>query len=322
MQRTRVGVIRGGPTPAYELSLKSGAALIHALPPETYDVRDIFIDRTGSWHVRGKPMPPSRALGQLDCAVIAVQGSYGEDGRLQRLLETHGVPYLGTDPFGCALAASKKIAKERVVEAGILTPVSVVITQDDLSRSRIISLFRTFPQPSIIKPLSGGSSIGVYVAQNYFEFERGIMEALAHASSVLIEEYIRGKEATVGIISAFRDEEHYALPPVELVHQTPYHHYPYEYKVHPPSTSRVFGSFSSDEKEEMMRIAKMAHQVLGLRDISRHDFIVAKRGILFLESNTIPELFEGTPTALSLDAMGISVPTVASHLVTRARARA
>jgi D-alanine-D-alanine ligase len=254
-------------------------------------------------------------------AVVAVHGSYGEDGRLQRLLEAHSIPYLGTDPFGCALAASKKIAKERLASAGVLTPVSVVVTQDDLSRPRIISLFRSFPQPSIIKPLSGGSSIGVYVAQNYFDFERGLTEALSQTAAVLVEEYIRGKEATVAVISSFRDEDQYVLPPVELLHQAPHAHYPYTHKLHPPNTNRVFGTFSSDEKQEIMRYAQLAHSVLGLRDISRHDFIVARRGILFLESNTVPELFEGTPTALSLEAMGIPVPTLVSHLVAQAKAR-
>lgn len=321
MHKTRIGVIRGGQTPAYDLSLKTGAAALRALSEDRFETRDIFIDKNGQWHVRGRPVPPDRALSQIDAALIAIHGNYGEDGTLARLLEAYSVPYVGTDAFGQTLTLSKKIAKDQLAKAGVMTPVATMLTQEEYTPSAVINLFRSFPQPSIIKPLSGGSSIGVTVARDYASFAEGIRSGLSHAPVILIEEYIVGKEATVGTIDGFRDEIIYVLPPVEVDRNPGLGHYDYARKLAEDVRHEAFGTFSSDEKQELGRLAKEAHRILGLRDVGRHDFVVSRRGILFIESNTVPELHRGSPMRNSLEAVGSSVGQYLEHVINRALSR-
>ena len=99
MSRLTVGVLRGGPSNEYDISLQTGAEVLHALPEEKYAARDIFIDREGQWHLLGMPRSPDRALRGVDVVVNALHGKYGEDGRVQQLLDRFGVPYTGSQSF-------------------------------------------------------------------------------------------------------------------------------------------------------------------------------------------------------------------------------
>ena len=98
MARTSVGILRGGTSSEYDLSLKSGAAMLAALPESQFDVRDIFIDKRGYWHLRGAPVYAARSLSQVDVVLNALHGGVGEDGTVQRILERAGVPYAGARP--------------------------------------------------------------------------------------------------------------------------------------------------------------------------------------------------------------------------------
>src|SRR3989344_3625769 len=122
MVRMSVGVLRGGTSSEYELSLKTGAAMLAALPDDKYDTRDIFIDKRGYWHLRGMPTDAARALSQIDVVLNALHGGVGEDGTVQRLLELSGVPYSGARPQAAALSLNKIRARETLRRAGIRMP--------------------------------------------------------------------------------------------------------------------------------------------------------------------------------------------------------
>src|SRR3989338_7805591 len=109
MSRTIVGILRGGTSREYNLSLKTGAAMLSALPEEKYDARDILVDKNGVWHSRGIPIDSSRALAQIDVVINGLHGGVGEDGTVQRVLDRAGVAYAGSRARGApACAASKK----------------------------------------------------------------------------------------------------------------------------------------------------------------------------------------------------------------------
>ncbi|HEY6018698.1 MAG TPA: D-alanine--D-alanine ligase, partial [Candidatus Paceibacterota bacterium] len=110
--RTVVGVLRGGPSSEYEVSLKSGASVLAALPKDKYEARDIFIDRTGAWHNRGIAASPDKALAGVDVVFNTIHGEYGEDGQLHEILEPLGVPYTGADRLSSVLAFNKARTKE------------------------------------------------------------------------------------------------------------------------------------------------------------------------------------------------------------------
>src|SRR4029077_2329037 len=163
MTRPTVGVLRGGTSSEYPLSLKSGAALLAALPEDRYDVRDIFIDRRGMWHLRGAPADAARALSQIDVVLNALHGGVGEDGTVQRILGQGGVAYAGARPGAAALALNKIRSREVLQAADIRMPRAVAFSlQNDLTTADMAhAVFAQFGPPYMVKPASDGASVGV-----------------------------------------------------------------------------------------------------------------------------------------------------------------
>src|SRR3989344_5437070 len=159
--QTVVGVLRGGPSREHDVSLRSGATILANLPEERYVVRDIYIDREGNWHDRGRPTAPERILRQIDVALIGLHGEYGEDGEVQKLLERFGVPYAGADSFGSYLAMHKLMSKTRAKEVGLLTPEFRFLEKKEDAIETAKEIIRTFHQPVVVKPVGWGSSVGV-----------------------------------------------------------------------------------------------------------------------------------------------------------------
>ena len=111
-RKLKVGVLRGGPSGEYEVSLKTGKNIIDTLRSrENYEVQDIFIDRNGNWHSAGIARPAERILPHIDVAVNALHGTYGEDGRVQQILESHNIPFTGSGSLGSAIGMNKPLAK-------------------------------------------------------------------------------------------------------------------------------------------------------------------------------------------------------------------
>jgi D-alanine-D-alanine ligase len=316
---TVVGVLRGGPSREHDVSLKTGAAIIANLPAERFVVRDIYIDKRGEWHDRGKVTPPERVLRQLDAALIGLHGEYGEDGEVQKLLERFGVPYAGADAFGSYLAMHKLMAKTRAQEAGLLTPEFRHIERAEASEEGVHDVIRSFHQPVVVKPIGWGSSVGVSVVGGYAPVLSAVKQLFAEgAPSVLVEEYIRGKEATVGVVEHLRGETLYSLPPIEVIPpEGDFYSYASKYS---GATRHVCpGNFTRVANEELQRIARVMHRTLGLRHYSRSDFIVAPAGIYYLETNTLPGLTAESNLPIALASVGVSLPDFLSHLVTLAR---
>lgn len=319
--QTVVGVLRGGPSREHTISLATGAAIIKNLPEEQYVVRDVYIDRQGKWYDRGRATGPERVLRQLDAVLIALHGEYGEDGEVQKLLELFGIPYAGADSFGSYLATHKLMAKTRAKEEGILTPEYRYVERAEDSVAVAGEIIRHFAQPVVVKPVAWGSSVGVSIVGGYAAVLSAIEKLFIDgASSVLVEEYIRGSETSVGVVENMRGEKLYTLPPVEIIPpQGDFFSYDAKYS----GTSRELcpGNFSRVISEELQHRAKVAHRALGLRHYSRSDFIVAAKGIYYLETNTLPGLTEQSLVPKSLSAVGIPLPDFLSHLVNLALSR-
>ena len=285
--RTVVGVLRGGPSSEYEVSLKSGANVLAALDTTKYEPRDIFIDKSGQWHMRGVPLKPANALDGVEVALNMVHGEYGEDGTLQRILDAVQVPYAGADALTSALAFNKHRTNQSVSKLGIKVPHNTLIDSAKITdlHKTALNIFRAMPHPFIVKPSIGGSSVGITKVNNFDALEFALQRAFAVSPNALIEEFIPGREATVGVIDEFRNEKHYALMPIEIVPPASSPFFDYDAKYSGQSIERVPGYFSSEEKRALVDAAKAVHGGLGLRHYSRSDFIVSPRGIYFLEVN-------------------------------------
>lgn len=313
--QTIIGVLRGGPSHEHHVSLKTGAAILAGLPEERFIAHDIYIDKHGQWHDRGRATTPERALRQLDAVLIGLHGEYGEDGEVQKLLERFGVPYAGTGPFGSYLAMHKLMAKSRLQEEGIKTPAFRYIEHKAEIEGAVFEIVRNFHQPVVVKPVGWGSSIGVSVVGGYALVRSAIESLFAQgAPSVLVEEYIRGREATVGIVEGLRGEELYALPTIEIIPPAN-DFFSHEAKYSGTTRELCPGNFSRAQIEELTLLARKAHRVLGLRHYSRSDFIVAPEAIYYLETNTLPGLTEESLMPKALASVGVSFPDFLTHLV-------
>jgi D-alanine-D-alanine ligase len=321
MQGTVVGVLRGGPSKEHEVSLKSGAAILKNLESPRYAARDIYIDKAGQWHFQGKQVSPERVLPALDVVIIGLHGEYGEDGTVQRLLEQYGVPYTGADSFSSFLAMHKVMAKEKAREAGLLVPEYRFVEEASAAPEIVAEVVRSFAQPVVVKPVAWGSSVGVAITGGYAPTLSAVERLFNDgARGVLIEELIRGTEATAGVIEKLRGDELYTLPVIEIVPPgTDF--FSYESKYNGATREIVPGRFPKKIADELQRSAQAAHHALGLRHYSRSDFIVSPRGIYYLETNTLPGMTEESLLPKSLAGVGIAFPDFLTHLVNLALSR-
>lgn len=324
MHRTIVGVVRGGPSPEFDISLKTGAAVLTNLPEEKYKAIDIFVDKQGTWHHRGLPIKPEDVLQQVDVIFNAFHGEYGEDGKVQRFLDTFGVPYTGSGVLASAVAMNKLTAKEHLAESGITMAEHIVLDVSDTLEDDVRRIAENIPGKVVVKPLSAGSSLGVSVGHTYDEILPAVYKAFEYSPQVLIEEYIQGKEATCGVTEHFRGKPLYAMIPIEICLPKASALFDYDVK-YGEETGLVEicpGNFTPEESEALQHYATLIHTVLGLRHYSRSDFIIGKDGsIYFLEVNTLPGLTEASLVPKSLKAAGCTFPEFLDHLVMLALAK-
>jgi D-alanine-D-alanine ligase len=318
VQRIKVAVLRGGPSSEYEVSLKTGKNVIDNLP-DKYIPTDVFISKDGSWHIDGVPTTPYKVFQNVNVVFNALHGEYGEDGKVQQLLEKFNVKYTGSKTLASALGMNKILAKEIFIKAGIKTPIYKVFNKKENIKNEALSIFKSFPIPAIVKPNGSGSSMGVSIIKKLDDVVPSIEEAFKYSDTVIMEEFIEGKEATCGVIEKFRGEEFYTLFPVEITHPKEYKFFNFEAKYSGKSKEICPGNFSKNESEMVQKMAIEAHRVLNLKHYSRSDFIVSpKRGIYILEVNTLPGLTKESLLPKSLEAIGCSMSEFLDHILTLA----
>jgi len=321
MTRTSVGILRGGPSSEYNLSLKTGAAMLSALPEDKYDTHDIFIDKSGMWHLRGTPADPARALSQIDVVLNALHGGAGEDGTVQRILERFHIPYAGSRPLPASVSLNKVRAREILQRAGIKMPHGASFSLENQMNAQEMAnaVFAQFGPPYIVKPASEGAGRGILLVATIIELPNAIANTLEAYGAALVEEYLMGEEASVGVIEDFRGEDLYALPPAHVEVPDDASHLMFEH--HDGGNLRHFvpSNFSHAEKEALAMIARAAHKALNLSHFSRADIIITRRGPQLLEVNIHPGLYTGASFPHMLESVGSSTREFLEHAITLAR---
>ncbi|HEY5589198.1 MAG TPA: D-alanine--D-alanine ligase [Candidatus Paceibacterota bacterium] len=329
----KVGVIRGGISGEYEVSLASGAQILLHLRSDKmkdkYISIDIFIDRDGTWHINGIPTTIDKIVHKVDVIINALHGDYGEDGKVQQLLEQWGIPYTGSGPLASAIGYNKFLAKQEFEKLGIKTPKHILFPayqedfdgpRDKYAAKKAREVWGKFSPPWIIKPLTGGSSMGVSVCKTFQSLVDVFQKGMDEKVSVLVEEFIKGKEATVGVINNFRNKKVYTLPPIEIRIPSTSIFFDNEVKYNGQSQEICPGNFTEEEKAELERLAALIHTGLDLSHYSRSDFIIhPKKGIYALEVNTLPGLTEESLMPKALNAVGSSLPEFIEHIIKLAR---
>lgn len=319
----RIGVLRGGPSSEYEISLKTGENVLKFLP-EKYEARDILITKNGKWHFDGVEKPPEKIFRHIDLIFNALHGEFGEDGKLQHILETHRIPFIGSGSFASALGMNKVLAKRVFERAGVKIPRWLVIKKDDDLDGAALKIFKNFSPPWVLKPTNKGSSVGIKIIDNMKDLKNEMKKVLfvgelskgwETPDKILMEEYISGKEATCGVLENFRGEKHYALPVVEIIPPAKNKFFNYDAKYGGETQEICPADFSLETKRGIEEIAKKAHFLLGCRAYSRADFIVSRRGIFLLETNTLPGLTSESLLPKSAQTIGLNFEDLLNHLI-------
>lgn len=313
----KVAVLYGGISSEHDISILSGKNVLDCLNRKECKPIEIFIDEGGVWHRENIVMSHKQALLGIDVAFNVLHGQYGEDGRVQALLDSLGIPYTGADAQASTVSLNKFLTKEVLAKHGILMPAHKLIKTLTELANEPEKLFRSFGGPVIVKPAGAGSSVGITLASTSDQLSEGIKTAFAHSPEVLMEEYISGREATIGVVDGLLGEQYYALPPIEIVPPPNSKFFDREVKYSGETIERVPGNFTQQETTELQRMAKLAHEVLGLRHYSRSDFIVSPAGIYFLESNSAAAVGLTRESLLpkALNSVGISTEQFLDHII-------
>lgn len=293
----RVAVLRGGPSHAYESSLQTGAHVLSLLrkSPEKFAPLDIFVSKDGKWHLSGLEHEPYHALRETDVVWNALHGDYGEDGQVQRILETLGLPFTGGDAISSSLSTNKDMAKRVYERHSLPTPLHELLSKESFGDEHLIQIFRTYLHPVVVKPADKSHSLGVRLAHTFQELKQAVKDAFSYSKKVLVEEHVKGHELTVVTIDKARGEEVYALLPTN------------------------FSKIRTEERLRVEEMAKRAHQVLGLRHYSSSDFVVTPKGkIYLLETNALPAFHQDSHLHRSLEATGWRSHDFVEHVISLA----
>lgn len=288
MKQHKIGVLMGGLSSEREVSLRSGEAVLAALRDRGYRADPIYVDRDLDLVLRQSG---------INAAFIALHGRYGEDGCVQGLLETMGIPYTGSDVLASALAMHKVRAKELFRLNNVPTPAYYVARPDDADP---IARHGDFGYPCVVKPAREGSSVGVTIVHGESELAGALEAAACFDGDILVERYIAGREVSVAVLG---DR---ALGAVEIAPKSGFYDYGAKYQ---KGGSEYFipPRLSPERYRGILAQAVRAHHALGCRGATRVDLIVADAGNeVVLEVNTIPGM---TPTSLLpkiADSAGIS----------------
>lgn len=222
-----------------------------------------------------------------DVVFMGLHGENGENGRIQACFDLMGICYTGTDYVSSALCMDKGLAKELFAAHGIPTPCGFRLKRDGLEKHLAEGCM--IPFPLVVKACCGGSSVGVYMVDREEEYERALREAFRYDGEVIVEQYIKGREFSVGVM------EGRALPVIEIAPLEGF--YDYKNKYQAGSTVETCpAEIPEDRAIEMKRRAEEAFRVLRLKNYARMDFMMNEQGEVFcLEANTLPGM---TPTSL------------------------
>lgn len=289
---SQITVMLGGPSAEREVSLRSGKAVADALRSLGHEVFEL--DPAGeTW---GLPAG-------TQVVFLALHGTYGEDGTVQRKLEGLGVPYTGCDAEASRVAFDKVLTKQRCQDTGVPTPVFTVL------RAVTAVWPNGWRPPVIVKPVRQGSSIGLEIVDRPEELRAALSHSLRYDSEVLMEERVTGREATVGILNG------QVLPVIEVCPKQGVFDYHNKYT---KAATNFFlpARFEPGIVERVQRAALGAFQAVGGRDYARVDVMVRPDGEpAVLEINTLPGMTELSLLPKAAAAVGYTFPALCQKMV-------
>ncbi|MBI3572817.1 MAG: D-alanine--D-alanine ligase [Candidatus Kerfeldbacteria bacterium] len=263
-----IAILTGGTSSEREVALQSAASVKQAISDRA-EVTTLDIPKDLNMFLAER--------GKFDCVIPVFHGRGGEDGTIQGFLETLGMPYIFSRVGGHALAIDKPRVNLVIGAAGIAVPHGELVQEGTKLK---------FTKPVVIKPVDGGSSIGITIAHNQAELETGVMAARKQSSAVMVEEYIEGQEFSVAVIDL--EGKSIALPVISIKPKHEFFDYQSKYETG-LAEETCPADIPPDLASRLQSAALTVHKTIGARHVTRTDFIVDQQEkIWFLDVNTIP----------------------------------
>ena len=311
---SRIMVLAGGLSHERDVSLRSGRRVAEALRGRGREVEERDVDEGLFAALRDEPP---------GCVVPMLHGETGEDGAIREILDLLDVAYIGARPAACRVAFDKPVAKVVVGRAGLATPESVCLPHEtfrELGAAQVMTaLIGRLGLPLMVKPARSGSALGCTVVREVADLPSAMVNAYAYGPVALLERFVAGTEVAVPVIDDGSGPR--ALPAVEITPDGGVYDYTARYTAGSTEFD-VPARVSPEVAHECARVALAAHEVLGLRDLSRSDLIVDADGtVWFLEVNVAPGFTETSTVPLAIEAAGLDLGDVCASLVTAATRR-
>ncbi len=325
-KKLNVILLIGGPSSEHDISLKSGEVILRSLDVKKYCVTPIVILKDRTWRLPHQTAPLNFSNAILfikyklhpDVAFIAMHGAYGEDGTVQGLLESAGIPYTGSGILASSLAMDKQKSSALFSYYGMKVPRFVMYSYTDLKKNRkdirheVVYSIRL---PCIVKPVSAGSSIGITKVSLIKNLRIALKEAFAYSDEVMIQKCIQGMEVTCSVLDTGTEQGAIPLSPTEIISKGS-DFFDHRAKYETGAAEEITPARSSQKIiTEIQSLALRAHTVLGCSGLSRTDMIVGKDGIYMLETNTIPGMTETSLLPQAAAVAGISFPRLLDMII-------
>jgi D-alanine-D-alanine ligase len=303
-----VAVLAGGLSHERDVSVRSGRRVAEALRGAGVEVQVLDVDASLMGVLR-RERP--RAVFPL------LHGQAGEDGAIRDVLELLGLPYVGARPAACRVAFDKPVAKAVLAAAGLQVPDGVALPHEtfrELGAATVLeAIVERLGLPVVVKPTRGGSALGVFVVHRTEDLPAAMVGAFSYGDAALVERFVAGTEVAVSVIA--RGGIARALPAVEIVPDSGLYDYAARYTA---GTTEFFTPARLDEAaaKAAAQAAENAHEVLGLRDLSRADMIIDADGVPWvLEVNVAPGMTETSLLPQSAAAAGLDLGALCRDLV-------
>jgi len=296
MLKKRIGVLLGGLSAEREISLKTGQAALAALQRLGYSAVSIDVS---------EDLPEQLKEAEIDVVFICLHGRFGEDGRVQGLLEMMQIPYTGSGVLASSLIIDKVATKQMLLYHELPTPgFTVFRTGEDLEEL----LQRCRHLPMVVKPSREGSTIGITIARSQEALRHGIDTAAALDRTVLVEEFIDGAELTVSVVNGE------ALPIIQIVPKSGF--YDYHAKYTAGQTEYLLPApLEQGLTQQIQQVAAEIYRQLGCRGAARVDFMLREREFYCLEVNTIPGMTETSLLPKAAAAAGMSFEQLVERIL-------
>lgn len=302
-----VAVVLGGPSSEAEISRVTGAAIANALREKGYNAQEVELE----------PANLIPTLEKMGAKVVfnAVHGMYGEDGRIQSILEAAGMPYTGCGVLASAVAMDKAATKRFLQSANISTPRCLIINRRDAKDLDAVEakILEQFSIPVVIKAATQGSSIGVHIVKDAKDVKEAVSDCFKYSADVLVEECIKGKELTVAMMED--GDEIRCLPVIWIAPHSGAYDFHSKYTkgatdYHCPAP------LSEEVTAHVQKLALDTYKVLGLSGVARVDVMLDENNQGYvLEANTIPGMTATSLVPKAAAAVGISFPELCEKIL-------